>query len=70
MARWIDDNHRPKSWQFICSECGEIAYYPQGNHEKYPSGKKCGYKYCPNCGVKMADRKTEPQTENKSEVKQ
>ena len=61
MARWIDENHRPKSWQFKCSECGEIAYYPQSNHEKYPSGKLCGYKYCPNCGVKMADRKTEPQ---------
>ena len=51
-AHWMDENTRPKSAQFMCSECGQTAYFPQNNRVP-ESGRYCGYRYCPMCGAKM-----------------
>ena len=48
VGHWRKANDRPRSWVYICSECGETAYFPNPTHFH-----SCGYKYCPNCGVKM-----------------
>lgn len=50
-GRWLDDNRRPKSSRFVCSVCGEVAYYPQNHRSDKP--RACGYPYCPNCGALM-----------------
>ena len=50
-GRWLDDNRRPKSSRFVCSVCGEVAYYPQNHRGDQP--RACGYLYCPNCGARM-----------------
>lgn len=33
-----------------CSECREIAYYPN------PNGRGCGYRFCPWCGKRMGGK--------------
>ena len=48
VGHWRKANDRPRSWVYICSECGETAYFPNPKHFH-----SCGYKYCPNCGVPM-----------------
>ena len=55
-GKWLDDNNRPKSQIFICSECKGIAYFPQLNHNKDGQTRKCGYKFCPNCSKPMEVR--------------
>ena len=50
---WKPANIRDKSMMFICSECGKIAYYPQGNRKKQEKPKTCKYEVCPNCGKPM-----------------
>lgn len=55
---WKEENTRPRSSQFICSECGERAYYVQPTTSK--TWKKfCPYKYCPNCGAIMDSERSE-----------
>lgn len=54
-GRFLPGNSRPRTWQFKCSNCGGIAYFPQ---PKYFS-KGCGYRYCPNCGAKMDEEAKE-----------
>lgn len=51
-GRWIEENRRPKSGMFYCSECHRTAYDPQPTRL---SGwtKRCRYAYCPNCGARM-----------------
>ena len=51
-AHWEEENRRPKSSQFICSHCGELAYYIQPTRVK-GWHKQCSYKYCPWCGARM-----------------
>ena len=51
-GRWIEENNRPRSTQFICSVCGGKAYYPQHNARR-DLPKKCKYKYCPSCCARM-----------------
>lgn len=51
-GHWLKANSRPRSWVYICSECGLPAYFPNPKHFH-----SCGYKFCPNCGVPM---ETEP----------
>ena len=51
-GRWIEENRRPKSSQFYCSECHRIAYDIQPNRVK-GWVKRCRYAFCPNCGAKM-----------------
>lgn len=49
---WLDENLRPHTSKFICSECGDLAYFVQPPRDK--TWKKCcPYKYCPNCGAQM-----------------
>ena len=48
VGHWRKANDRPRSWVYICSECGETAYFPNPKHFH-----SCRYKFCPNCGVKM-----------------
>jgi len=38
------DPDRPKSWRWICPKCKKDCYYV---------GRRCGYKFCPNCGKKI-----------------
>lgn len=50
-GKWMEENRRPKSWAFYCSECKRTAYDPQNHHNSLP--KRCRYAFCPNCGAKM-----------------
>lgn len=60
---WKEENKRRKSYKFICSECGGVAYSPQPN-KKIPYNKACAYKYCPHCGANMERSKNDSRTEN------
>ena len=51
-GEWIEENRRPRSSQFVCSECHRTAYDPQPTRDK-AWRKRCRYNYCPNCGAKM-----------------
>ena len=51
-GKWIEENRRPRSSQFVCSECHRTAYDPQPTRDK-AWRKRCRYAYCPNCGAKM-----------------
>ena len=51
-GEWLEENKRPKSEIFICTNCGGTAYFPQPTRDK-EWRKHCPYKYCPNCGAKM-----------------
>lgn len=51
-GEWIEENRRPRSYQFVCSECHRTAYDPQPTRDK-AWRKRCRYAYCPNCGAKM-----------------
>lgn len=57
-GEWVEENRRPRSSQFICSECHRTAYDPQPTRDK-AWRKRCRYAYCPNCGADM--RKKEVQ---------
>ena len=51
---WLAANDRPRSWQFKCSACGQVAYAPQPTRS--PKWRKqCQYAYCPYCGAEMED---------------
>ena len=41
----------PRSWIFVCSKCGDRAYFPVPKY--FPKG--CGYSFCPNCGADMRE---------------
>ena len=51
-GKWIEENRRPRSSRFVCSECHRTAYDPQPTRDK-AWRKRCRYAYCPNCGAKM-----------------
>ena len=51
-GKWVEKNRRPRSSQFVCSECHRTAYDPQPTRDK-AWRKRCRYAYCPNCGEKM-----------------
>ena len=51
-GEWIEENRRPRSSQFVCSECHRTAYDPQPTRDK-AWRKRCRYAYCPNCGADM-----------------
>ena len=53
---WIAENPRPKSYKWICSECGNVVYdRPICAMRHMATKPPCGYKYCPYCGVKMCE---------------
>ena len=49
-GEWIEENRRPRSMMFYCSECHRTAYDPQNHHG---GQKRCRYAFCPNCGADM-----------------
>ena len=51
-GKWEEENSRPSSWAFYCSECKRTAYDPQP-HRMKGFVKRCRYAYCPNCGARM-----------------
>lgn len=53
-GEWVEENRRPRSSQFVCSECHRTAYDQQPTRDK-AWRKRCRYAYCPNCGAKMND---------------
>lgn len=55
-GEWVEENRRPRSSQFVCSECHRTAYDPQPTRDK-AWRKRCRYAYCPNCGAKMEVQK-------------
>lgn len=57
MAKWIPENQRPKSSIWLCSECGNRAYYIIGNARKGEKPETIPYRFCPNCGTRMNGRK-------------
>ena len=48
---WAAENSRPKSYKYICSACGGMAYDNPDTKSKAP--KRCGLKFCPHCGAIM-----------------
>lgn len=44
-GRWMNANSRAKTYERRCTACGGLAYF---------CGIGCSYKYCPNCGAKIA----------------
>ena len=52
LGQWVEDNKRPRSSQFRCSVCGDLAYFVQPTRDESWQ-KCCPYKYCPNCGAQM-----------------
>ena len=54
---WIEENPRTKSFMWVCSECGRVAYDSPCGSKKYQVTKKqCSLAYCPHCGVKMTGK--------------
>ena len=52
LPHWIEENKRPKSYMWVCSECGSTAYdMPMCSKKGYV--KICSLAYCPHCGAKM-----------------
>lgn len=57
-GEWVEENRRPRSSQFVCSECHRTAYDPQPTRDKAWK-KRCRYAYCPNCGSLMVGENDE-----------
>lgn len=47
-GKWIEENVRPKSYMWICSECRSVAYMPVKGQRK-----EAYFRFCPNCGAQM-----------------
>ncbi len=53
-ARWIEENTRTKSYKFVCSACGKVAYdTPICGDKHWATKRPCSLQYCPHCGAKM-----------------
>lgn len=52
-GKWIEENTRPRSQMFICSECGGKVWYPQATNPRAKREKKCLYAFCPWCVSRM-----------------
>ena len=58
LPHWIEENKRPKSYMWVCSECGSTAYdMPMCSKKGYV--KICSLSYCPHCGAKMIGEQQE-----------
>lgn len=54
-GEWVEENRRPKSCIFYCSECKRTCYDIQPSRNAHWK-KRCRYAYCPNCGARMDGR--------------
>lgn len=62
MNEWIElGQNKDGTHNICCGVCGVGKFKSRGHARSYYTRHK--FKYCPNCGAKMADRKTEAQTE-------
>ena len=62
MNEWVElGQNKDGTHNICCGVCGVGKFKSKGHARSYYTRHK--FKYCPNCGAKMADRKTEPQTE-------
>ena len=59
-GRWIPEG-TSRSYKYGCSECAGIAYFPPHGSRKDP--RRCLYKYCPHCGVRIQETKIEESEE-------
>lgn len=50
VIHWIRANDRPRTWQFLCSGCGGLVWFPE-----VKKGGGCGFKFCPWCGKPAED---------------
>lgn len=57
-GKW-SEAERLKSEVFYCSVCGGRAYHPWVGSRKDERRNVCRYKFCPNCGADMSERKEE-----------
>ena len=61
MNEWVElGQNKDGTHNICCGVCGVGKFKSKGHARSYYTRHK--FKYCPNCGAKMADRKTEPQT--------
>ena len=62
MNEWVElGQNKDGTHNICCGVCGVGKFKSKGHARSYYTRHK--FKYCPNCGAKMADRKTEPQTD-------
>ena len=65
MNEWVElGQNKDGTHNICCGVCGVGKFKSKGHARSYYTRHK--FKYCPNCGAKMADRKTE-QTEREGE---
>lgn len=57
ITEWIPANARSKSSMWKGSACDKICYCVTGNNCKYPQKRINPYKFCPNCGRQISNRK-------------
>lgn len=61
MNEWVElGQNKDGTHNICCGVCGVGKFKSRGHARSYYTRHK--FKYCPNCGARMADRKTEPQT--------
>ena len=59
MNEWVElGQNKDGTHNICCGVCGVGKFKSKGHARSYYTRHK--FKYCPNCGAKMADRKTEP----------
>ena len=60
MNEWVElGQNKDGTHNICCGVCGVGKFKSKGHARSYYTRHK--FKYCPNCGARMADRKTEPQ---------
>ena len=58
MNEWVElGQNKDGTHNICCGVCGVGKFKSKGHARSYYTRHK--FKYCPNCGAKMADRKTE-----------
>lgn len=57
-ATWVKENTRPKSMNWLCSNCGQVVSPVSFDAVDVGQLKKCSYHYCPNCGAVMNEGAT------------
>ena len=68
MNEWVElGQNKDGTHNICCGVCGVGKFKSKGHARSYYTRHK--FKYCPNCGAKMADRKTENSSEKPNNSK-